>query len=60
NEKKKMFDNAEELYKIKKIYPDSGLIICIATNNANVISSLNRKFESSVDMVDHLLQTAKD
>jgi ornithine decarboxylase len=59
NVAKMTFDNAEELYKIKKYYPDAELVLRILTNDSNAMCQLGLKFGAHLDTVPHLLQTAK-
>jgi ornithine decarboxylase len=54
------FDNAEELYKIKKYYPDAELVLRILTDDSSSLCQLGLKFGAPLHTVEHLLQTAKD
>lgn len=54
------FDNAEELYKIKKHYPDAELVLRILTDDSSSLCQLGLKFGAPLHTVQHLLQTAKD
>ncbi|KAI9495027.1 ornithine decarboxylase [Zychaea mexicana] len=54
------FDNAEELYKIKKLYPDAELLLRILTDDSKSLCQLGLKFGAPLDLTEDLLQTAKD
>ncbi|KAI8138867.1 ornithine decarboxylase [Fennellomyces sp. T-0311] len=54
------FDNAEELHKIKKLYPNAELLLRILTDDSKSLCQLGLKFGAPLDTVEHLLQTAKD
>ncbi|KAI8368735.1 ornithine decarboxylase [Blakeslea trispora] len=54
------FDNAEELHKIKKFYPDAELVLRILTDDSMSLCQLGLKFGAPLHTVEHLLQTAKD
>lgn len=54
------FDNAEELYKIKKFYPEAECILRILTDDSMALCQLGLKFGAPLHTVPHLLQTAKD
>ncbi|KAL7312272.1 Ornithine decarboxylase [Mucor circinelloides] len=54
------FDNAEELFKIKKYYPDAELVLRILTDDSMSLCQLGLKFGAPLHTVQHLLQTAKD
>ncbi|KAI9253376.1 pyridoxal-dependent decarboxylase [Phascolomyces articulosus] len=54
------FDNAEELFKIKKLYPDAELILRILTDDSKSLCQLGLKFGAPLDTINNLLQTAKD
>ncbi|KAI9312369.1 pyridoxal-dependent decarboxylase [Dichotomocladium elegans] len=60
NVAKMTFDNAEELYKIKKLYPSAELVLRILTDDSKSLCQLGLKFGAPMHTVDHLLQTAKD
>ncbi|KAL0077046.1 ornithine decarboxylase [Phycomyces blakesleeanus] len=60
NVAKMTFDNADELYKIKKFYPNAELVLRILTDDSKSLCQLGIKFGAPLDTVDHLLQTAKD
>ncbi|KAL9544774.1 hypothetical protein MBANPS3_007455 [Mucor bainieri] len=54
------FDNAEELFKIKKHYPNAELVLRILTDDSKSLSQLGLKFGAPLHTVQHLLQTAKE
>ena len=54
------FDNAEELHKIKKLYPDAELLLRILTDDSKSLCQLGLKFGAPLDTVKDLLQTAKE
>lgn len=54
------FDNAEELAKIKRLYPGAELLLRILTDDSNSLCQLGLKFGAPLENVPHLLQTAKD
>ncbi|KAG2225069.1 hypothetical protein INT45_003269 [Circinella minor] len=54
------FDNAEELYKIKKLYPNAELLVRILTDDSKSLCQLGLKFGAPLDTVKDLLQTAKE
>ncbi|KAI7899480.1 ornithine decarboxylase [Cokeromyces recurvatus] len=54
------FDNAEELHKIKKLYPDAELVLRILTDDSMSLCQLGLKFGAPLHTVQHLLQTAKE
>ncbi|CAO3608830.1 unnamed protein product [Mucor fragilis] len=54
------FDNAEELFKIKKYYPDAELVLRILTDDSMSLCQLGLKFGAPLHTVQHLLQTAKE
>ncbi|KAI8334406.1 pyridoxal-dependent decarboxylase [Chlamydoabsidia padenii] len=60
NVAKMTFDNAEELYKIKMLYPDAELVLRILTDDSKSLSQLGLKFGAPLDTVDHLLHVAKE
>ena len=53
------FDNAEELFKIKKYYPDAELVLRILTDDSMSLCQLGLKFGAPLHTVQHLLETAK-
>ncbi|KAI9470027.1 MAG: ornithine decarboxylase [Benjaminiella poitrasii] len=54
------FDNAEELHKIKKLYPGAELVLRILTDDSMSLCQLGLKFGAPLHTVQHLLQTAKE
>ncbi|KAK4509565.1 uncharacterized protein ATC70_007918 [Mucor velutinosus] len=54
------FDNAEELFKIKKYFPDAELVLRILTDDSMSLCQLGLKFGAPLHTVQHLLQTAKE
>ncbi|KAI8388374.1 pyridoxal-dependent decarboxylase [Radiomyces spectabilis] len=60
NVAKMTFDNAEELHKIKMLYPNAELVLRILTDDSKSLCQLGLKFGAPLDTVEHLLQTAKD
>jgi ornithine decarboxylase len=58
--KRMTFDNAEELEKIKALYPDCELILRIATDDQNASTvNLSAKFGASVESAGELLELAE-
>ncbi|KAI8098967.1 ornithine decarboxylase [Halteromyces radiatus] len=60
NVAKMTFDNAEELHKIKMIYPNAELVLRILTDDSKSDCQLGLKFGAPLETVDHLLRTAKE
>ncbi|KAI9366199.1 ornithine decarboxylase [Pilaira anomala] len=54
------FDNTEELYKIKKNYPNAELILRILTDDSQSLCQLGLKFGAPLHTVQTLLETAKE
>lgn len=54
------FDNADELYKIKRYCPDAELFLRILTDDSASLCRLSLKFGAGMDQTKSLLQTAKD
>lgn len=52
------FDNADELRKIAKLYPEAELFLRIHTDDSSSLCRLSLKFGASMDMIESLLQTA--
>jgi len=52
------FDNADELYKIAKLYPDAELFIRILTDDSSSLCQLGMKFGVSLDVTGSLLALA--
>lgn len=57
---KMTFDNAEELHKIKLLYPNAELVLRILTDDSKSLCQLGLKFGAPMERVASLLQTAKD
>ncbi|KAI1340900.1 pyridoxal-dependent decarboxylase [Xylariaceae sp. FL0016] len=58
--KQMTFDNADELRKIAKLYPDAELYLRILTDDSSSLCRLSLKFGASLDATDDLLALAKD
>ncbi|RIA98645.1 ornithine decarboxylase [Glomus cerebriforme] len=54
------FDNADELYKIKRFFPNAQLVIRILTDDSKAIVKLSAKFGASLNNTGFLLQTARE
>lgn len=54
------FDNADELRKIAKLFPEAELFLRIHTDDSSSLCRLSLKFGASMDMTEGLLQTAYD
>ena len=54
------FDNADELYKIKAIFPDAELVLRIMTDDSSSLCRLSAKFGASLDNTAKLLSLAKE
>jgi ornithine decarboxylase len=54
------FDNSDELYKIKKFYPDAELFLRILTDDSSSLCRLSDKFGASLNITQDLFQLAKD
>lgn len=54
------FDNIEELYKIKRLFPDAQLVIRILTDDSKALIRLGEKFGAPLDNTNFLLQTARE
>lgn len=57
--KQMTFDNTDELYKIKEIFPDAELYLRIFTDDSLSLCRLSQKFGASMDAVPELLGLAK-
>jgi ornithine decarboxylase len=57
--KKMTFDNADELHKIAKLYPDAELFLRIMTDDTSSQCRLSMKFGAPMDTTDSLLAIAK-
>ncbi|KAF7846238.1 hypothetical protein BT93_L4788 [Corymbia citriodora subsp. variegata] len=53
------FDNADELYKIKELFPDAELFLRILTDDSASLCRLSLKFGASLDTTGELLALAK-
>lgn len=53
------FDNADELYKIKEIFPNAELFLRILTDDSASLCRLSLKFGASMDTTNELLALAK-
>jgi ornithine decarboxylase len=58
--KQMTFDNADELYKIKKLYPRSELFLRISTDDSSSLCRLSLKFGAAMDTTEELLALAKE
>ncbi|KXS94897.1 hypothetical protein AC578_1667 [Pseudocercospora eumusae] len=58
--KQMTFDNADELYKIKDIYPTAELFLRISTDDSASLCRLSQKFGAAMDVTMDLLSLAKD
>lgn len=58
--RKMTFDNADELRKIAKLYPEAELFLRIHTDDSSSLCRLSLKFGASMDMTEGLLQTARE
>lgn len=54
------FDNAEELYKIKDLYPNAKLVIRILADDSKSLCKLGLKFGASLSCTASLLKTARE
>ena len=58
--KQMTFDNSDELYKIKRFFPDAELLLRILTDDSTSLCRLSDKFGASLDTTTDLLTLAKD
>ncbi|KOS17103.1 Ornithine decarboxylase [Escovopsis weberi] len=58
--KQMTFDNADELHKIAKLYPDAELFLRIMTDDTSSLCRLSMKFGAHMDTVDGLLSLAAE
>lgn len=56
--KQMTFDNADELYKIAKLYPGAELFLRIMTDDTSSLCRLSMKFGAAMDTTDSLLALA--
>ena len=54
------FDNSDELYKVKRFFPDAELLLRILTDDSKSLCRLSDKFGASLDTTLGLLTLAKD
>jgi ornithine decarboxylase len=54
------FDNADELRKIARLYPDAELFLRILTDDSSSLCRLSLKFGASLDSTDSLLALARE
>ncbi|CAK7202368.1 Ornithine decarboxylase [Sporothrix eucalyptigena] len=54
------FDNADELRKIAKLYPEAELFLRILTDDSSSLCRLSLKFGASLDATDSLLALARE
>ncbi|EHA56618.1 ornithine decarboxylase [Pyricularia oryzae 70-15] len=54
------FDNADELYKIAKLFPEAELYLRILTDDSSSLCRLSLKFGASLDATDGLLALARE
>jgi ornithine decarboxylase len=57
--KQMTFDNADELYKTKQLFPDAELYLRILTDDSASLCRLSQKFGASMDTTYELLELAK-
>jgi ornithine decarboxylase len=57
--KQMTFDNADELYKIAKLYPGAELFLRIMTDDTSSLCRLSMKFGAAMDTTEGLLALAK-
>ncbi|KAF2198148.1 ornithine decarboxylase [Delitschia confertaspora ATCC 74209] len=58
--KQMTFDNADELYKTKQLFPDAELYLRILTDDSASLCRLSQKFGASLDSTAELLKLAKE
>lgn len=58
--KQMTFDNADELHKIKRFFPDAELFLRILTDDSASLCRLSLKFGAGLDTTKALLQLAKE
>lgn len=58
--KQMTFDNSDELYKIKKLFPDAQLFLRISTDDSSSLCPLSLKFGAAMTSTDGLLALAKE
>ncbi|XP_014561551.1 hypothetical protein COCVIDRAFT_33534 [Bipolaris victoriae FI3] len=57
--KQMTFDNADELYKTKQLFPDAELYLRILTDDSASLCRLSQKFGAALDTTGELLELAK-
>lgn len=57
--KQMTFDNVDELYKTKQLFPDAELFLRILTDDSASLCRLSQKFGASLDSTAELLELAK-
>jgi ornithine decarboxylase len=57
--KQMTFDNADELYKVKALFPDAELYLRILTDDSASLCRLSLKFGASIDTTRELLELAR-
>ncbi|RDW64839.1 ornithine decarboxylase [Coleophoma cylindrospora] len=57
--KQMTFDNADELHKIKQLFPDAELFLRLFTDDSSSLCQLSMKFGASMDSANDLLALAK-
>jgi len=60
NVKQMTFDNADELHKVKKLFPGAELFLRISTDDSSSLCRLSLKFGAAMDSTDDLLALAKE
>ncbi|KAK4615511.1 Ornithine decarboxylase [Fulvia fulva] len=58
--KQMTFDNTDELYKVKELFPQAELFLRISTDDSQSLCRLSQKFGANMDNVPELLALAKD
>ena len=58
--KQMTFDNADELYKIEKIFPGAELFLRLSTDDSASLCRLSEKFGAHVSKAEELLTLARD
>ena len=58
--KQMTFDNADELYKTKALFPNAELFLRILTDDSSSLCRLSLKFGASLDCTQELLELAKE
>eukprot|EP01135_Chromosphaera_perkinsii_P001517 Nk52_evm1s202 gene=Nk52_evmTU1s202 len=54
------FDNEDELFKVKKLFPEAKMILRILPDDSRSVCRLGLKFGASLDRVPNLLKTANE